>query len=340
MDIEKGAVIVGATVVTVLFAASCSSDAPRAEGSRTGSPTQSAPSSVPQIRPVDQVATGQVEPRVFAGQGAIITANTDGVASIDPRTLRVRWKVDLPAYGAAAGLDSVWVTDLEGKLVRRLDLLTGAVQAEIPVPGGPIGIIVHRGQVWVGGHRDGTVSRIDPRTNKVVSVTRVGPAESGGPFDLAASGDQVYVVVNNSNSVVRLDARSAEVTRRVTLPDGLYACGAVTLDGPIVWVTSCLESYRVARVDMRSGRVTGSESVRVFLGGGVRRGDVIWFSGRPGLSGRGAAFVGLDRTTAKLVGRLEVDDTIDGSVAAFGSWWVAQQDGVARFRLEDLVVGP
>jgi DNA-binding beta-propeller fold protein YncE len=149
----------------------------------------------------------------------------------------------------------------------------------------------------------------------------------------------VYVVVNNANSVVRIDARSAKVTRRVTLPDGLYACGALTLDGPIVWVTGCLENDRVARIDMRSGRVTGSPALRVYLGGGVVRGDVIWFSGQAVLPGGHAAFVGLDRVTATVTGRLRVDDTMDGSVAAFGSWWVAQPDGVARFRLEDLVVG-
>jgi YVTN family beta-propeller protein len=117
---------------------------------------------------------------VFAAEGAIISANPDGVASIDPGTLRVLWPADVPAFRAAAGFVSVWVTDLEGKLVRRLDVLTGAVQAEIPVPGGPIGILVHRDRVWVGGHRDGTVSGIDPGTNKVVSVIRVGPAGPGG----------------------------------------------------------------------------------------------------------------------------------------------------------------
>jgi hypothetical protein len=175
---RRGAILAGAIVVA-LIAAACSSDEPGGQGPRSASTT---PSSAPQIRPTDRVGTDQVEPGVFAGEGVIISASEDDVASIDPTTLRVQWRADVPGFRAAAGFDSVWVTDLDGQWVRRLDALTGAVQAEIPLPGGPIGILVHRDRVWVGGHRDGTVSGIDPATNKVVSVTRVGPAGPGGPL--------------------------------------------------------------------------------------------------------------------------------------------------------------
>jgi YVTN family beta-propeller protein len=44
--------------------------------------------------------------------------------------------------------------------------------------------------VWVANEFDGTVSRIDPRTNSVVSTFRVG----GSPHDLAVSSGAVWLV--------------------------------------------------------------------------------------------------------------------------------------------------
>jgi virginiamycin B lyase len=299
--------------------------------------------SAAQIRPTSWVETGQTDAAVFVGSGLLLSATLDEVVAIDLRTERVRWRVDVPAYRVAAGFGSVWATDLEGNLVRRLDARSGRVQREIPVPDGPIGVLVAAGHVWVGAHRGGSVSRIDPRTDKVVSTTRVGPAGPRGPFDLAPAGQDVYIGVNNANALVRLNARSAKVTGRVRFPDDLLACGPLTVDGPVVWVTGCMDNDRVARVDVRAGRVVGSDGLRTYLGGGVVRGRAVWFAGASiaperGEEWGGSGLVALDRATGSTLVRLRSDGVGASAVVAAGSWWVVQRDGVAKFRLEDLVV--
>jgi DNA-binding beta-propeller fold protein YncE len=286
------------------------------------------------------VSTDQTDVSLSAGEGVVVASNPGGVAAIDPKDLRVLWKNDVPGDRPAVGFGSVWTTDFEASVVHRLDVRTGAVQAEIVVPGNPIGIVVHRGYVWVAAHRRGTVSRIDPAGNKVASVTRVGPTGPGGPMEMSASGDDVYVAVNNSNRLVTLDAATGGVARRFSLPDGLYACGSITPDHRVAWVSSCLESDHVARVDLRTGRVARTDGLRLYAGPGVVRGALIWFAGRPITPKVPAGFVGVDRATGDVVGRLAADDALDGAVLAFGSWWVAQGDGVARFTPEDFPTGP
>jgi virginiamycin B lyase len=48
------------------------------------------------------------------------------------------------------------------------------VEEVIPVGAGPEGIATGAGAVWVANLRGGTVSRIDPATNQVVATIRTG----------------------------------------------------------------------------------------------------------------------------------------------------------------------
>ena len=58
----------------------------------------------------------------------------------------------------------------------------------------PAGIAVGLGSVWVANSVDGTVSRIDPRTNTVVKTITVG----GSPQAIAVGGGKVWVSVQNA----------------------------------------------------------------------------------------------------------------------------------------------
>jgi peptide/nickel transport system substrate-binding protein len=59
----------------------------------------------------------------------------------------------------------------------------------IAVGSAPSAIAVGAGAVWVANRLDGTVSRIDPRANRVVATVPVG----GAPAGLSVSGDRVWV---------------------------------------------------------------------------------------------------------------------------------------------------
>ena len=55
----------------------------------------------------------------------------------------------------------------------------------------PVAVAVGAGSVWVANEFDGSVSRIDPATNAVVAIIRIG----GAPQGIAVSGNTVWVSV-------------------------------------------------------------------------------------------------------------------------------------------------
>jgi YVTN family beta-propeller protein len=66
------------------------------------------------------------------------------------------------------------------------------VTRRIRVGDDPLGIAVREGAVWVANHASGTVSRIDPKTGKVVATIGVGP----NPTQVVAGAGGVWVTVS------------------------------------------------------------------------------------------------------------------------------------------------
>jgi DNA-binding beta-propeller fold protein YncE len=84
--------------------------------------------------------------------------------------------------------------------------------------------------MWVANYGDGTVSRIDPATNQVVSVTGLpGPNAQG----LAAAQGSMWVGSAGAGEVYRIDPATNAV-------DGAFVTGAGTRDlvpiGDTMWV--------------------------------------------------------------------------------------------------------
>ena len=55
----------------------------------------------------------------------------------------------------------------------------------------PVDVAVGAGGVWVANSREGTVSRIDPQSNRVIATIRVGHSLQG----IAVGGGAVWVSV-------------------------------------------------------------------------------------------------------------------------------------------------
>ncbi len=149
---------------------------------------------------------------IAVGEGAVWFASAAGlVARIDPSK-----NMGVPPTGVAGtlpsavatGFDAVWVANT-GDNVVRINPRTNGVVRPISVGGGPRGIAVGEGAVWVtseaddlvfridagavwvANSADGTVSRIDPETNKVVETIAVG----NRPVGIAVGGGSVWVSV-------------------------------------------------------------------------------------------------------------------------------------------------
>jgi DNA-binding beta-propeller fold protein YncE len=217
------------------------------------------------------------------------------VSRIDPDTNRVLGKpVPLPAdaWDLAVGLGSVWVTQFDGRLIR-MDARTGRISARIsarPLYFGSV-VTVGGGFVWTGNDDErnarGSVSKIDPATNRVVgSVTGLGSPQSiaygrgalwvadhagwlvkvdpgtlavaarrrldFGPHGVVATRRAVYVADAHGRRLLEADPNTAKVTRIVDLPVGpIYpAVGAGSIwSGSVgAWETP-LKDDRVVNID-------------------------------------------------------------------------------------------
>jgi DNA-binding SARP family transcriptional activator len=95
-------------------------------------------------------------------------------------------------FAVAVGDGSVWVLTSRGSLMRidpkKLQIIHRiSMSAQLPTL-----LAVGAGSVWTANHIGYSVSRIDPRKNKVVRTTRLGSYDAV-PCGIVAIGDAVYV---------------------------------------------------------------------------------------------------------------------------------------------------
>ena len=120
--------------------------------------------------------------------------------------------------------------------------------------------------------------RIDPETNEITDVVRVGP----WPDRVVIAGRYVFVVVTDDDVVARLDPESGEVRSFATLRAPM---GLAVEDDQTVWVGSNAEP-EVVRVDVESLRterhltLPGIAAVWLAVGGGS-----LWVTPTPVLTG-------------------------------------------------------
>jgi YVTN family beta-propeller protein len=108
------------------------------------------------------------------------------------------------------------------------------VVAEIKLGTNPGAILVTPDAIWVSNHRGGSVSRVDPATNKVVATISIGPAKASGPASIRLVRSELWVAVPNISEAVRIDPATNEPVATVKVPgllgllvagDALYAYG-------------------------------------------------------------------------------------------------------------------
>ena len=90
----------------------------------------------------------------------------------------------------ATGFGSVWVADDEAGTVLRVDSEQEAIVRTYDLGGSPHGVAVGAGAVWAASD-DGTLARIDPRTDDV-TVSEIG----GAPRSLDVGASEVWVSVD------------------------------------------------------------------------------------------------------------------------------------------------
>jgi streptogramin lyase len=119
---------------------------------------------------------------------------------IDPKNGHVRQTVELcagaenPAY--AAGF--VWVTCSTGASAVRIDAKTGRPAGETPTGPRPRFLAADRRSVWTLNQGDGSVTRIDPVSGRVLATIRINTPGHGG--DIQLGGGRVWTTLAGRRS--------------------------------------------------------------------------------------------------------------------------------------------
>jgi virginiamycin B lyase len=168
-----------------------------------------------------------------------------------------------PCSGLAAGFGSVWVPLCGDKALARVSIKDNKLEATIPV--GPAdsegGIAASKDAVWLPSDKvAGVLSRINPKTNKVVAEVKVPKGSIAAVF-----GDNAIWVTSNDESVLtRVDAKKNKVTD--TIPVGpnprflTYGAGSV-------WTLNQGDGT-ISRVDTKTRKVVATIPAGIPGGGG------------------------------------------------------------------------
>jgi virginiamycin B lyase len=196
--------------------------------------------------------------------------------------------------------------------------------ATIPVTLNPTGIGFGAGSVWVTNHRAGSVSRIDPATNRVVTEIPVGPVGSGGPQLIMGTSRGIWVTVPNASAFVRIDpATNAAVAR---IPDG-PTCASLAEGFGSIWGDGSCDTNVLVRVNAMSEavsriRLPSNHRVRWVTTGF----DSVWVTSHEQRLFR------IDPTRNVVVGELTFEGSASGMrvVAGDGALWVGRAAAVVR----------
>lgn len=188
---------------------------------------------------------------------------SDGsLVRVDPEEQNSAQPVELggPVSGLAGASGSLWATDQDGGVIRRLDIATEAVtELALPQGSGPTGIAFDGEALWVALHDAREVAKVDPSTGEILTNVRV---ESGAPDAVAVGGGYVWVSVGDGDAVLRIDPGDASP---FTIPGACDGPTGIAAGEDGVWVACSLDG-RVLRIDAASGDTVDDVVVGADLG--------------------------------------------------------------------------
>ncbi|HEX6788777.1 MAG TPA: adenylate/guanylate cyclase domain-containing protein [Gaiellaceae bacterium] len=243
--------------------------------------------------------------------------------------------------------------------------------ADVHVGSQPVAVAVGDGGVWVANSSDGTVTRIDPRTRRVVrTIGNLG----GDVSDITTGFGSVWIAGGSDGTLTRLDPRDNAVERTLTFksstlfhPSPVFnvTTGAdsvwftygesvlrldpttnavtkrVAVDGPLaitfgdgaLWVTTVGD--RVLRIDPATGSTTAAFSLPTQVIAPVTGGGSIWVLERARLpypySLQADRIWSLDTDTGDVLNTAATGRAPSGLAWGDGTLWCMSGHGVQRF---------
>ena len=207
------------------------------------------------LRPTATFKIGGSADWVLATENAVWVAGTKpySVQRIDPRTNRIIAKVRLSGEacsGLGFGFESVWVPLCgEHPALVRISALTNRITATLPIaPAAAEGGIAASGDsVWMVTDKNGTLSRIDPKANRVRQTVSV-PL---GSFNPVFSDGIIWVTGFETSVVTAVDASSGSVVLSIAVgPKPRF----LTTGAGSIWTLNQGDGT-ISRIDEKSRKV-------------------------------------------------------------------------------------
>jgi peptide/nickel transport system substrate-binding protein len=232
-----------------------------------------------------------------------------------PRAVVLAALLAMLAGGAAFAVSRVTAPDsldgLDERAVGRIDAADADIVAQYLVGSEPRTLTAGAGAVWVADAKDETVSRIEPGSNRIVTI----PVGSD-PAALAFGDGAAWVAERGDGTVARISPRSNKVTRRI---DGVNAPSALAAGYGAVWIASAVDRSvtRIRPDGARSVVHLGTPPSAIAIGTGA-----IWVT-----SEETGTLFRIEPRTAAIVRVIRVGNR-PVAVAAGGSgvWVVNRQD--------------
>lgn len=146
--------------------------------------------------------------------------------------------------------DSVWISNNPKNNISRLDHKTNQVGAVITVAKTPCsGLAIAFGSVWVPICSNGSVERVDAKSQKIVASipSGVGNTEGG----ITTGEGSVWMPSDAAGVLSRIDPGTNKVVSKISIPAGSFT--AAYEDGS-VWITSTKNNL-LTRVDAKTEKV-------------------------------------------------------------------------------------
>jgi branched-chain amino acid transport system substrate-binding protein len=180
----------------------------------------------------------------------------------------------------AAGDGALWSLGLDGKTLLRLDAATRDVEKRFKLDRTAESIAAGAGAVWLDG--DGELRRMDPRTGRILGITKLPsggvypgdvPAQNWGYPSVAVGAGAVWVI-NENRSVSRIDPATGRVVAKIPVDALTIAAGR---EG--VWFVNGEETRTLGSINPRTNRPgqtirVGAQNLSTVAVGGGR----VWAS--------------------------------------------------------------
>ena len=168
--------------------------------------------------------------------------------------------------------------------------------------------------MWVSAYAAGTVVKIDPTSNAVLTTYRVGDE----PCGIVYRSGRLWVGLVSGHQLVQLDARSGDVMQRIDTGSPVFD---VQIGLGSVWVAT--RDGRVLRVDPEAARIVADTPVGVQLYGLAVTTDAVWAAEQSTHD-----IVRLDPASATVTAHVHDPNGTPYTFASTpGALWVSSDDG-------------